>query len=365
MARVGAGRLRVIGTALVLAGAVIGAGTPSGSGDTLRYGVSKTASGAGLAIHWVLCPGDAPRTVDVGENVGGSRTPPGVPFYWQIRSDRPVNEVTTIETYVVGATPADFYETVPVLAPLPGDPGAPLSISSPPGGAASTNGMGFALVDLPSSGVYRGDYQAVSDEQFAEEGARSCESGVAAWPFRLLGILMFVFGVASLMATAARRTLLIGAVLMVMTTVVAFGTALTRPDPFSSPREEASAFSPGSAAAPPGRRIVADLGPTSASVHEVAEGFYVARFLAPGDYAFVVGCSGLSLQIGEASAIPNGGTGGRQLIGCSNPHPVRSGIGWRPDRARLVEVSVLTNGAPDWHLVVVEGSGTVGPFDQP
>jgi len=226
------------------------------------------------------------------------------------------------------------------------------------------NGMGFALEDLPSSGVYRGDYLAVSDEQFAHDGARTCESGAPPWPFRLLGILLFIGGAAVLLTTAARRTLLIVGALVVVTAAVALGVAATRPEPFAGAREEASAFGPGRAVAPPGRTIIADLGPTSPSVREVGDRF-VARFLAPGDYAFVVGCSGRSLQIGESSEIPDGGTGGRQLIGCSNPHLIRSGIGSRPDRARLVEVSVFTNGATDWRVVVVEGSGDVGPFDQP
>jgi hypothetical protein len=100
-------------------------------------------------------------------------------------------------------------------------------------------------------------------------------------------------------------------------------------------------------------------------VHEATGGVFVARFIAPGDYAFVVSCRGRSLQIGESSEIPNGGTGSRQVIGCANRDPVRSSIGWRPDRARLVEVVVFANGATDWHLVVVAGAGRIGPFDQP
>src|SRR5437764_1734703 len=100
----------------------MGRNSPSSADNTLRYGVSQAASGAGLAIHWVLCPSDTPRIVDVGEDVGGSRTPAGVPIFWQIRSDRPANRTTTIETYVVGETPPDFYETIPIWTPLPTNP---------------------------------------------------------------------------------------------------------------------------------------------------------------------------------------------------------------------------------------------------
>jgi hypothetical protein len=227
------------------------------------------------------------------------------------------------------------------------------------------NGMGFALGDVPSTGIYRGDYQVVSDEQFAAEGSGACGATAVAGPFRWLGLFLVLVGVLAFAATLSRRTVLVLAGLTIVALAVTTLLAPVRQELVAGAREKASAFAPGSAEVPPGRTVIADLGPQSASVHEVAEGLFVARFLAPGDYAFMVDCSGRSLQVSESSEIPNGGTGSRELIGCANPDPVRSGIGSRPDRARLVEVVVLTNGAADWRVVVLDGAGIVGPFDQP
>jgi hypothetical protein len=99
-------------------------------------------------------------------------------------------------------------------------------------------------------------------------------------------------GVLAFAATLSRRTVLVLAGLTIVALAVTTLLAPVRQELVAGAREKASAFAPGSAEVPPGRTVIADLGPQSASVHEVAEGLFVARFLAPGDYAFMVGCSG-------------------------------------------------------------------------
>jgi hypothetical protein len=361
------GRLRIVGVGLLLGGLALTVRPAPGTseGDVLRYGVSRTTIG-GLAINWVLCPGEAPRTVRVGEDLGGSRTAAGVPVFWEIRSDRPANTVATVERYVVGETPAGFYQTIALLQPLPTDPTDLFSIDSPPGDAASTNGMGFGLADLPSSGIYRGNYETVSEDQFAKDGLRTCNRTAGADdPLLRLGHAIAFLGLVGLALTAGRRVVLVGAGVLLVAAFLTRTWPAVGPLPVLGARQAAPAFAPGRATVPVGRQILADLSPGSTAVHEVAPGFFVARILAPSDYAFVVSCGDLSVQISESSEIPDGGTGSREIIGCATPRPVRSGIGFRTDRAHLVEVSILSNGAAPWHLVVIDGSGEIGPFEEP
>jgi hypothetical protein len=298
--------------------------------------------------------------------VGGSRTAAGVPVFWEIRSDRSPNSAASVEQYAVGAAPPGFYETIPLTQPLPTDPTDLISIQSPPGDATSMNGMGFALADVPPTGIYRGNYETVSNAQFTQDGIASCAAADGASdPLLLLALAIFVTGIAFVAVTASRRIASVAVGVVTLALVLVRAPAVVTPQLVASPRQAAAAFAPGVAEAPTGRKILVDLSPQSPSVHAVSPTFYVARFLAPGDYAFVVSCSDTSIQIGESSEIPNGGTGSRQLVGCSTPQVVRSGIGSRSDRARLVEISVLTNGVSDWHVVVLDGGGDVGPFEQP
>jgi hypothetical protein len=110
------------------------------------------------------------------------------------------------------------------------------------------------------------------------------------------------------------------------------------------------------------RKVLADLSP---QITRSDGGLFVARFVSPGDYAFAVSCDGASLQIGEASEIENGGTGGRQLVGCATGNLVKGAIADSGERGDLVEVVVNPNGITDWRVLVVAGSGQVGPFDEP
>jgi hypothetical protein len=92
---------------------------------------------------------------------------------------------------------------------------------------------------------------------------------------------------------------------------------------------------------------------------------YVARIIAPRSYSFVVACDGPSVQIGEGARITDGATGGRQVIGCATPEPVRGVIADHADRTELVEIVVNPNGVRDWRVIVIEGPGNVGPFGEP
>jgi hypothetical protein len=76
-------------------------------------------------------------------------------------------------------------------------------------------------------------------------------------------------------------------------------------------------------------------------------GIFVARILAPGPYAFVVSCDGSSIHVGESSEIEDGGTGGRQLVGCTTARPVQGAIADRSDRAEFVKIVVDPNGMDD------------------
>jgi hypothetical protein len=95
------------------------------------------------------------------------------------------------------------------------------------------------------------------------------------------------------------------------------------------------------------------------------DGSYHTRILAPGAYAFVIECDGPSIQLGELSEIRNGDTGARQLVGCSTQAPVRGAIADRVDRSELVDLVINPIGLHRWRLLVIDGAGSTGPFEEP
>lgn len=127
--------------------------------------------------------------------------------------------------------------------------------------------------------------------------------------------------------------------------------------------QASDAFVAGVAEVPAGRRVLRDFSPNTAAASP--DGMYVARIIAPRSYSFVVECDGPSLQIGEGAGITDGGTGGRQVIGCATREPVRGVIADRRDRSQLVEIVVNPNGIRNWRVVIIEGPGNVGPFGEP
>jgi hypothetical protein len=354
-----AGALLAIGGLILLATTI--PATSSSSGE-LTYGVSHVDGDPGIAIHWVLCPGVAARTVDLGGYVSGSQRPTSVPVLWQIRSDAAPTAEPRVETFTVGQTPDGYYETVRYAGRLPSDL---VVISSPPGGASSMNGMSFQLADLPREGVYRGTYETVSVDQFARDGLASCSGGGGTpGPRSDLGLLALGLG-GLLVAGRARPTaVLVGATVAIVAIAGVLPVVAGRPLADSSGVAQASsAFVAGAAEVPAGRHVLLDLSPDTAAASP--DGAYVARITAPRSYSFVVQCDGPSLQIGEGAGITDGATGGRQVIGCATPEPVRGVIADRTDRTQLVEIVVNPNGIRDWRVVVIEGPGSVGPFDEP
>jgi hypothetical protein len=355
---------RTVGGLLAISGLVLlaaGIPAPSSSSEELTYGVSRVDGEPGIAIHWVLCPGVAARIVDLGGYVGGSQPPTAVPVLWQIRFDAAPADEPRVETFTVGQTPDGYYETVRYSGRLPDDL---VVISSPPGGASSRNGMSFRLSELPRDGVFRGSYETVSADRFATDGLGTCSNGGggSSRPRSDLGLLLLGLG-GLLLAGRARPTAAFVAGTMAVVAVAGFlpvlaGRPLSEPSSVAQPR---TAFVAGTAEVPD-RRVLLDLSPETVVARP--DGMFVARIVAPRSYAFVVRCEGPSVQIGEGSGLTDGVTGGRQVIGCATPETVRGVIADRTDRAPLVDIVVNPNGMSDWRVVVVEGSGSVGPFSE-
>jgi len=226
--------------------------------------------------------------------------------------------------------------------------------------------MSFQLGDLPSDGVYRGTYETVSADQFAVDGLATCSSGGGgtSGPRTDLGLVLLGLG-GLLVAGRTRPT-----AAFVAATIAIVGLAGTLPMLAGRPLADSSgvaqartAFVAGTSEVPADRHVLVELSPDTAVARP--DGLYVARIIAPRSFSFVVQCQGPSLQIGEGSGITDGVTGGRQVIGCATPEPVRGMIADRTDRAALVEIVVNPKGIADWRVVVVEGSGHVGPFGEP
>jgi hypothetical protein len=352
----------VLGMVLVLAGVgmlvVAWDMSPASSELTpeVTYGVSPADGDPGIAIDWVVCPGVGARTVELTGHRGGSDPGAAVPVYWQVRSDAGPANHAQVNSYIVGTTPAGFYETVPYHQRLPNDL---VSVSSPPGGVGARDGMSFTPIEVqlhPVGQILRGDYQWVSADRFAADGLAYCAT-LPHSPVAPLGMLLLGLGGVVL---AGRRRLVIAlfAAVALAAGVVALVLPVVGSMGLVNPRQPASAFAPGTFTVQ-GRKVLADVSPlTTRSSGAV----YVARFLAPGNYSFAIGCAGESVQIGELSDIPNGVTGGTQLIGCNTPAPVNGLISGSSERASLVEIMVNPNGAADWHVVVLDGTGSTGPF---
>jgi hypothetical protein len=358
-------RSRVAGIILAICGLVLLVVTirfsSSASGE-LTYGVSRIDGDPGIAIHWVLCPGVAARTVDLEGYTGGSQPPTSVPVLWQIRSDAAPMELARVESFTVGQTPDGFYETVRYGGRLPDDL---IVISSPPGDASSMNGMSFRLEDLPRDGVYRGSYETVSVDQFAADGLASCSGGGVGTPGPWSDVGLVALGLGGLLLAGRARPIaaLVGATIALVGIAgfvpLLVGDSLAG---FGGADQARTEFVAGAGQVPGGRHVLLELSPSTSVAKP--DGSYVARIVAPRSYSFVVQCEGTSIQIGEGSAITDGVTGGRQVIGCATAGPVRGVIADRTDRAEVVEIVVNPNGMSDWRVVIVEGSGTVGPFDE-
>lgn len=340
-------------------------------GADLRYGVSAAPDSPGVAVHWILCAGETARVVDLGVLVGGSRTPAGVPVVWQIRASAPMPATQPgALAFVVDTVPAGWYETVPLTRPLPADL---IEIAAPPGDGSADRGRSFDPDELRAGWVERGGYDSVPSDQFVADGIASCGNGTGDPGAPLNGLGFVLLGLGGLALTGRRRPalsgvavagLLVGVVMLVEPLGEAVRDAVSgATGALSSTRQPREAFAPGVVPPPSGRDVLLELSAETTRLRP--DGMVLARFAATDDYAFLVGCDGVSLQLGEVASIENGVTGGRQLVGCSNDAAVRSSIGGRVDRGDVVELLVDPNGIADWHVVVVSGEGDVGPFAEP
>ena len=352
---------RPLGAVLVVSGVTLRvAGFAAGARPSnLDYGVSRVGGDPGIAIHWVLCGDEVAQVVGLEGYWGGSQLPTAVPVFWQVRSDRTTAAGgQRVEIYEVGQTPpAGFYETVPLRRSLPDDL---IAISGPPGDDRALDGMSFRPAELRRDAIYRGDYEFVTAAQFAADGAEGCTQGTTG----LIGASLLLLGLGTaLLAGRALPTVLSIALLAAVTGAFAVAAPWLNVPQVGEVRQERSAFMAGSASVPGDREILLDMSPTT---HQPRPGgIFVGRILAPQAFAFVVSCEGPSIQIGESSEIENGGTGGRQLIGCDTSVPVRGSIADRSDRAVVVEIVIDPNGMSDWHVVVMSGEGQAGPFSEP
>lgn len=360
----------------VLAG---GSGVAEATGSDLRYGVGAAAGDPGIAIHWIVCPGETARVVDLEVLVGGSRPAAGVPILWQIRAVEPQPAAQPeVMAFVVGEVPPGWYESVPLARPVPSDL---LAITAPPGDRWDTGGRSFDPRELRSGRVERGGYESVTTEQFVADGLASCaadpggENSKGA-PLNGLGLVLLGMGGIVLswprrpvLAVAAAAGLFVGVLLLagLLFRVTGSGPGLLErvrvmPADRSSVQGR-EAFAPGAVPSPAGRKVLLDLSSATARVRP--DGLVLARFVVPGDYAFLVGCGGPSLQLGELAAISDSVTGARQLVGCSTPEAIRSAISDHPDRGDVIELLVDPTGTADWRVLVVADEGGVGPFVEP
>jgi hypothetical protein len=330
-----------------------------------RYGASRVAGDPGIAIHWVVCAGESASVVDLEGYWGGSQPPTAVSAYWQVRALDPApRDSTSVETFVVGTTPAGYFETVPLRRPLPNDL---VAISSPPGDTRALAGMTFTINDLRRSAVHRGGYELVSHEQFTADGRAACAEGSAAESAPGgLALLALGLGAAIAAGRGHKSALAVGGVvavtggLVLLAGVSGFGR-FTQGLPSS---QGSAAFHAGVTAVPPGREVLLDLSPATRRSRSADAPIY-ARILVEGGYAFAVSCEGPSIAVGEASAVPRGVTGSRQLLGCATGELVRGALADRGDRDDLIELIIDPNGMTDWRVVVVAGDGAVGPFGEP
>lgn len=347
--------------ALGVIAVVLGAPPDTHRAQDLRYGVSRVDGEPGIAIHWVVCARETASAVDLQAYQGGSVTPNGIPVFWQIRTDAAAGGPARVETFVVGETPPGYYETVPFVRRLPDDL---IVITGPPSPGRSTAGMSFELDELPTDAIHRGGYETVSPEDFASRGIASCPSRE---PRVAQGIGFALIGAAGIVLARRRRPVGLGFALALLgigaVGIVSAVTTMPGPPPTFAARQSGEAFQPGTTALPPGARVLATISP--ATTRELGDGFFVARIHSPGEYALAIECTGVSIQVGEGAELPNGGTGSRQLLGCATGQLVRGGIAGRLDRSDLVEIVVDAAGAGEWHVVVVEGPGAVGPFSDP
>ncbi len=329
---------------------------------THGFGVSRTVGDPGIAIHWVLCPGEPARTVGIEGHVGGSATSAGAPILWQIRSDEPPATHARLQTFSVGETPAGFYETVPLAERLPTDL---IGLNGPPGDWTSLDGMSFTLADLPRDAIVRGDYEVVTPKRFEAVALATCTDLGPGTILGALGVVMLGVGGAVLAGRARPTLVLVGFTIAFigLTSGVrsVVGDAWTIPvlGP-GAERQARAAFVPGGGVIPTDRPVMRELSESDARPE--LGGVVVARITSPGPFSYLVECDGLSIQMGELSEIPNGSTGGRQLIGCATSGAVRGILADRIDRSDLVELVVIPNGTTTWRIVVVDGPGNVGPF---
>jgi hypothetical protein len=263
-----------------------------------------------------------------------------------------------MESYAVGQTPEGFYQTVPLRRPLPDDL---IGISGPPGDDWRAGGMTFRPSELRRDAIYRGGYEFVSPERFARDGVSYCSSRSKPSP---QGLALVAVGVGGMLLAGRRRygLLFVAALLTAggafATVAPWFGSPLT-----VEPRQARADFTRGLVRVPGNHQVLLDMSPATHQPRK-ADGLYLARILAPDGYAFAIGCSGPSIQIGEESEIDNGVTGGRQLVGCATNRLVRGLISDRGDRGELVEIVVDPNGMSDWRVIVVSGPGDAGPFSE-
>jgi hypothetical protein len=353
--RLFAGSLGALGATLILVM------IPSSERDPeLTYGASRVDGVPGIAIHWVLCADEASRVVDLEGYWGGSQPPTTVPVFWQVRNESPHPGRTRVETYVVGQVPAGFYQTVPLRRDISSDL---VAIAGPPGDDLAGGGMTFRLAELRRDGIIRGDYEFVTAAEFASQGAGHCahrpDPGIQ-------GLGLLVLGLGGVLFVGRRHPTVssiavIGAGIGVM---MAVGGWLRSPIllAISGSQQDSSSFAAGHAPIPPDRDDVLLIMSSATGQPHPTDGLYVGRILAPQEYAFVVRCDGPSIQIGEASEIPNGVTGSRQLIGCATSELVRGALSAKVDRSELVDIVVDANGMEEWSVVVIGGAGNAGPF---
>jgi hypothetical protein len=348
----------VTGAVLALLGMIAivwGFGSRSVPTEAL-YGVSRGDGDHDIAVHWVLCDGVTARSVDLESYWGGSDLPTAVRVLWQVRSDSDGGDGTRAERYVVGQTPPGFYETVPFRRELPAD----LSISGPPGDESAMSGMSFRLSELRRDAILRGDYEFVTPEAFVAAGAAACRVH-SSTPIRAAGVLALGLGGMLMAGRRHPRALFVAGLLLVCGIGAAIVSETVARNAIA-PRQPRSEFGPGVATAPATRAVLLDM--TSATARS-ADGLYIARFLASGPYSFSVSCDGSSIQVGEAAELVGGGTGSRQLIACATDELVKGGIAERGDRGDVVELVVDPHGMHSWRVVVVGGSGEIGPFEEP
>lgn len=293
---------------IALVGAFILLGTSCSIEGGLQPGIGVSRSGEDLFIHIAPCLLADVEVVTLGEHVGGSRLPVGLPIYWQVR--RLEGQSNPPSKIRAGDTPDGFVATVPFTQPpVRPNPRYNVLIEFD---VADVGGMSFQLQEEPGGSeipfdgrVYNGEYELVSQSAF--DSADACDP------------------------TGARE------------------------DDGILSKQGARDFVPAQhplADPPTTGRMLLDLTSTSSTASSMTSQQRIGTFVVSGPYRIYAACSGISIQVSDMfSPGPDEVWGQRTVVPCRGGWIPRSPD--RPSPGTSVTVVVLPGTNATWRVVAV------------